>query len=142
MKNTKTTEEIMQLLERQKYLSDSLDTLENDLSDSLDEILPNEKCLDYFEDDKEEFNEMLQVFLDIVDNSVLNAEVNNILIQNVENYLHIQKGIYNNIYKFDTEEEAYKVYEKCVNAWDDARDKYFELSEECEEIVQEVGEYL
>lgn len=138
----KTTEEIIQLLERQKYLTDTLNTLEDDLSDSLDKILPNEKCLDYFEDDKEEFNEMLQVFLDTVDNSVSNAEVNNIMIQNVENYLHIQEGIYNYIYKFDTEEEAYKTYEKCVNAWDDARDKYFELTEECEKIKQEVGEYL
>lgn len=138
----KTTEEITQLLKRQKYLIDSLYTLENDLFDSLDEILSNEKCLDYFEDDYEEFNEMLEVFLDTVDNSVSNAEVNNIMIQNVENYLHIQKGNDNYIYKFDTEEEAYKMYIKCVNAWDDTRDKYFELIEEYEKIKQEVGEYL
>ena len=142
MKNTKTTEEIIQLLERQKYLINSLDTLENDLLDSLDEILPKEKCLDFLEDDCEEFNEMLKVFLDTVDNSVSNAEVNNIMIQNVENYLHIQQSIYNYIYKFDTEEEAYKVYEKCVGVWLEAEQLYFELTKEYEEIKQEVGEFL
>ena len=57
----KTTEKITQLEKREKYLIDSLNTLENELSDEIDELLSDYEYLG----SGDEYDKIMEMFDDI-----------------------------------------------------------------------------